>query len=89
MLSPTGKILKPTSNVNKTDEITRSVCANAARNSASAPVAEAPPHLAQPIARIARKKRRQMKARHKERDRQSKPETQPIQKEMPDRTVAT
>ena len=34
-------------------------------------------------------KRRQMKARHKERDRQSKPETQPIQKEMPDRTVAT
>ena len=34
-------------------------------------------------------KRRQMKARHIERDLQSKPETQPIQKEMPDRTVAT
>ena len=55
MLSTTGRILKPPSNVNKSDEITRSVYANAARNSASAPVAEAPPHLAQPIARIARK----------------------------------
>ena len=34
-------------------------------------------------------KRRQMKARHKERDRQSKPETQSVQKEIPDRTAAT
>ena len=55
MLSPTGKTIKPPSNVNKTDEITRSVCANAARNSASAPVAEVPLHLAQPIAQPARK----------------------------------
>ena len=34
-------------------------------------------------------KRRQMKAKHKERDRQSKPATQSVQKGMPDRTVAT
>ena len=34
-------------------------------------------------------KRRQMKARHKERDRRIKPETQSVQKEIPDRTVTT
>ena len=34
-------------------------------------------------------KRRQVKARHKERDHQSKPETQSVQKEIPDRTAAT
>ena len=54
MLSPTGRILKPTSNVNKTDEITRSVCANAARSSASALAAEATPYPAQSTAQPAR-----------------------------------
>ena len=55
MLSTTGRILKPPSNVNKNDEITRSVCANAARNSASAPVAEVTPYPAQSTAQPARK----------------------------------
>ena len=43
MLSLTGITLKPTSNVNNTDETTRSLCGNAARSSASALVAEIKP----------------------------------------------
>ena len=52
-LNTTGRIPRHRSNANKTDEITRSVCANATRSSAFALVAEIKPFLAKSTAQIA------------------------------------